>query len=343
MSASTDIKDRIPDEVMRDMVTKARDRHLLSDVISRHTDLKSRGKREMVGLCPFHLEKTPSFEVNDDKGTYHCWGCGSGGDAIKFLMDKEGMNFILAVETLSGEEFPVISDEERARRKAENAEKLAQRMALARGIWSQGVDPAGTPAEVYARARGILGDLPRSVRFAMLPRYRNAETGEVGRYYPALVCAIQDVDGPVVGVQCVFLENGGRRKYSRPTSDGKPPKAKYSYGLIQGNAFRTGPTAESIICCEGPEDGLTLAQLLPGKTVWVTCGTEGLSRLKFPNIVKTVILAGDNGEAGRAAVARAHTVYSEQGLAVQEVFPDPQFKDWNDQLRGVRLDGRDDR
>lgn len=326
----------IPPEVMADMISKARERHLLSDIIGRHTKLQKRGAREMVGLCPFHSERTPSFEVNDDKGAYHCWGCGEVGDAITFLCKKERMNFRQAVETLSGEEFPVISEEERAKRKAENEAKVQERLRIAKEIWFGAGPTFGTPAAIYAKARGFTLELPRSIRFSMIPRYRNYETGECGRDYPAMVCAIQDADGKLSGVQCIFLENGGRQKYSRPTSDGKPAKAKYSYGSIIGSAFRLGPVAETIVLCEGPEDGLTLAQSLPDQSVWVTCGTEGLSRVKFPPEVRTVILAGDNNAAGRAAVAKAHTVYAEQGLAVQEVFPDASFKDWNDELRGIR-------
>lgn len=322
---------------MKEAIRKARERHLLSDIIGRHTELKKRGTREMVGICCFHNERSPSLEVNDDKGTYHCHGCGAGGDAITFLVKKEGMTFLQAVETLSGEEFPVISEEERARRAAENEAKQAERLRIAKEIWFNAGPTQGTPAEVYAKARCITIPLPRSVRFAMIPRYRNAETGEVGRDHPAMVCAIQNVEGKLAGVQCIFLEDGGRRKYSRPTPDGKAPKAKYSYGSIMGCAFRLGPVAPTIVCCEGPEDGLTLAQNLPDLSVWVTCGTEGLSKLKFPPEVRTVILAGDNNAAGRMAVSKAHAVYAEQGLAVQEVFPDASFKDWNDELRGVRM------
>ena len=54
-----------------------------------------------MGLCPFHTEKTPSFSVQPDKGYYHCFGCGAGGDVIKFLMEKEGLGFIEAVEKLA--------------------------------------------------------------------------------------------------------------------------------------------------------------------------------------------------------------------------------------------------
>lgn len=326
---------RVPDDQFRLLVDHARSAHLLSDVIGRHTKLRKRGAREMVGLCCFHNERTPSLEVNDDKGFYHCHGCGASGDAISFLIKREGMTFRHAVEVLSGEEFPTISDEERAKRKAEDEQKQAARLAIARSIWASGVPAAGTPAEVYARSRAIIAPLPPSVRFAMTPRWRNDETGEVGRDHPAMVCAIQGEDGKVVGVQCIFLQDGGARKYERRRPDGSKANAKLTFGLLVGGAFRLGPVTDTVIVCEGPEDGLSIAQVTPGRTVWVSCGTASLPKIKFPPEVRTVVLAGDNNAAGRAAVAQAHTVYADQGRAVEEVFPDAPFKDWNDQLRGV--------
>ncbi|WP_162928339.1 CHC2 zinc finger domain-containing protein [Sphingopyxis terrae] len=327
---------RLPSAEFEQLVKAAKDRHNLSDIIGRHTTLKARGRSEKVGLCPFHNERTPSFEVNDSNGQYYCHGCGKSGDAITFLMEGEGMTFRQAYEALAGDEFPVISEEERARRKAEDEEKMAERIAVAKEIWAASIPPKGTPAEVYLRSRGIVMDLPETVRFAMTPRWRNAETGEVGRDIPAVVFAMQDNSDDIVGVQCVFLEDGGRRKYERTRADGTKAKAKLTFGKLVGSAIRLGPVAEQIVYCEGPEDGLTLAQLLPHMSVWVSCGTAVMPRMIFPRAVQSLILAGDNNIAGRKAVVAARIVHSSQGLKVEEVFPDPPFKDWNDQLMGVR-------
>lgn len=325
----------LPSAEFGQIVREARQRHNLSDIVGRHTDLKKRGANEMVGLCCFHSERTPSLEVNDGKGTYHCHGCGEGGDAITFLVKQEGMGFREAVEWLLGDELPVISEEERARRKAEDARVTAERIALGRSIWRKRIPAAGTPAEVYARSRGLTIDLPPTVGFVMTPRWRNPETGEVGREHPAMVCALQDVTGAVVGVQCVFLQDGGRRKYEPVRPDGSKAKAKLTFGVIVGSAFRLGPVSPHLVVCEGPEDGLTLAQQLPGKSVWVTCGTALMSRLEYPPEVRSVCFAGDNGLAGHAAVQQAWAVALERGLRPSEAYPDPRFKDWNDQLRGI--------
>jgi DNA primase catalytic core len=72
------------------------------DVVGRYVDLKRQGK-EMVGLCPFHGEKTPSFKVNGSKGFFHCFGCGMHGDAIEFLMEHVGVRFTEAVSMLARE------------------------------------------------------------------------------------------------------------------------------------------------------------------------------------------------------------------------------------------------
>lgn len=328
---------RLGDAEFRDLCDRARERHSISEIIGRHTTLKKRGSRELVGLCPFHSEKTPSFEVNDTKGTYHCHGCGKGGDAIQFLVAREGMTFMQAVEVLMGDEFPVISEDERARRKEADERDRADRIHLARWIWGNTVKPEGTPAEVYARSRGIIMPLPPTVRFVVTSRWFNFETGECGREHPAMACALQDVTGAVVGVQCVFLRDGGAKKYERINPDGSKAKAKLSFGILVGSALRLGPVAPHLINCEGPEDGLTLAQKLTDKSVWVSCGTALLSRIEYPPAVRSVCFAGDNNPAGRAAVADAREAALARGLVPTEAYPDPRYKDWNDELRGVTL------
>jgi len=322
-------------EAFNRTINEARERHNLSDVIGRHTNLRKRGARELVGLCPFHSEKSPSFEVNDAKGVYYCHGCGVSGDAFRFLMAKDGLTFRQAFEALTGDAFPVVSDEERAKRKAEDEAATAARIALARDIWARSNPPAGTPAEVYARSRGIVIPLPETVRFVMTPRWRDDETGEVGRDYPAMACALQDAHGAIVGVQCIFLQDGGRRKYERVRTDGTKAKAKLTFGVIVGSAFRIGPPSDHVVICEGPEDGLTLRQQLPGKTIWVACGTALMSRVSLPSAIRYITLAGDNGRAGRAAVEEATAAYVGQGIEVNAIYPDAPFKDWNDELRGI--------
>src|SRR5579871_2244393 len=96
-----------------------RNRVSLTGVIGRRTKLVRKG-REHSGLCPFHNEKTPSFTVNEDKGFYHCFGCGAHGDVIGFVMQSERLYFPEAIERLAGEagmEVPQSSPQEREQAK----------------------------------------------------------------------------------------------------------------------------------------------------------------------------------------------------------------------------------
>ena len=86
----------VPPEFIEDL----RQRVPLSDIIGRRVKLVRKGRR-FSGLCPFHSEKTPSFSVVDDDGFYHCFGCGAHGDAISFLREMDGLDFMEAVERLA--------------------------------------------------------------------------------------------------------------------------------------------------------------------------------------------------------------------------------------------------
>ena len=78
----------IPEEKIDEIRQSAR----ISEFISPHVELKRKG-RSLMGLCPFHSEKTPSFSVNDEGGFFHCFGCGAGGNVFKFLMELESLSF----------------------------------------------------------------------------------------------------------------------------------------------------------------------------------------------------------------------------------------------------------
>ena len=73
----------------------------LSDIISKKISLKKKGENRFLALCPFHNEKTPSFNVQDDKGFYHCFGCGKHGDIFNFVMEFDNLEFKEAMKFLS--------------------------------------------------------------------------------------------------------------------------------------------------------------------------------------------------------------------------------------------------
>lgn len=157
-----------------DFLDELRSRLTLSELVGRRVALKRKGRSEHSGLCPFHNEKTPSFTVNDQKGFFHCFGCGAHGDAVGFVMRSEGLPFPEAVERLAGEAgmaLPVSSPQERER--AQQAATLhdATEKAAAwfeRNLWSSD----GAAALAYLRKRGLSDDTIRNFRLGFAPDKR---------------------------------------------------------------------------------------------------------------------------------------------------------------------------
>src|SRR4051794_31088698 len=133
-----------------------RARTVLSAVISPSVKLIRAG-REWKACCPFHNEKTPSFTVNDDKGFYHCFGCGAHGDAIRFLTDQRGMPFMDAVKELASKAgMDVPAPDPQAKERADRAASLTDVMGeVARWYAEQLQGIAGGDAREYLKRRGI--------------------------------------------------------------------------------------------------------------------------------------------------------------------------------------------
>ena len=133
-----------------------RARTLLSAVISPSVKLIRAG-REWKACCPFHSEKTPSFTINDEKGFYHCFGCGAHGDAIRFLTDARGLPFMDAVKELAAKAgIDVPAPDPRARERAERTSTLTDVMASCQKWFAEqlaGTD--GAEARDYLKKRGI--------------------------------------------------------------------------------------------------------------------------------------------------------------------------------------------
>src|SRR5438094_1846788 len=91
----------MPGRIRQEDIEAVRERTDLAKVVSGYLSLKKQGHDSLVGICPFHPEKTPSFSVSPSKGVYYCFGCGEGGDAIGFLRKVENLTFTEAVERLA--------------------------------------------------------------------------------------------------------------------------------------------------------------------------------------------------------------------------------------------------
>jgi len=130
------------------------------EIVARHVELKRSGTN-LMGLCPFHHEKSPSFSVSADKQLYYCFGCGKGGGAFQFLMDHDGYSFPEAVEYLaekSGLELPQENDADRLKSQKEASQRKKALNLLAQtadAFATQLHSESGAKAKAYIQQRGL--------------------------------------------------------------------------------------------------------------------------------------------------------------------------------------------
>ena len=153
-----------------------RNRTSLVDLVGRKVNLHQRG-REHTGLCPFHKEKTPSFTINEEKGFFHCFGCGQHGDAISFVIETENLTFPEAVERLAnhaGMEVPRSTPEEEQREKRRGS--LLDAVAAATKWYQQRLHgPEGKIALSYFKNRGLDSETIMDFRLGYAPPLRRNE------------------------------------------------------------------------------------------------------------------------------------------------------------------------
>src|SRR5271170_3691983 len=164
---------------------KLRSRVSLAGLVGRRVKLVRRG-REYAGLCPFHHEKTPSFYVVEDKGFFHCFGCGAHGDAIGFVMRADNLDFIEAIERLAGEAgIAVPQQTPQERERAQRQKTLIEVLAAAAGFYeAQLWAPAGARAREYLTARGLDEETIRRFRLGWAGDDRQALRRALGTEFP---------------------------------------------------------------------------------------------------------------------------------------------------------------
>lgn len=289
----------------------------LPAIAGRLVKLKAAGA-EFKACCPFHADRTPSFTIYSGGQRFQCFGCGAAGDVLDFVQRAYAVSLPEAARMLGAGDVPKVdlmqaraADRERASRSPE---------ALA--IWGRAQPAEGTLAEAYLRFRGIAPPYPAALRFLRLP------CGNLGAT-PCLICAVQDVNGAVTGIQRIFLAPDGQGKADMP-------KPKLSLGNVKGGAIRLGDLdgSGSLTVCEGPEDGLSLLAMLGGP-VWVSGGTTFLPAMQFPPEVRSILIGADNDGAGREAANKAAQAFTERGLPVRIIRPLAGFKDFNAELKGA--------
>src|SRR6476646_10109917 len=307
-----------------------RARTVLSAVISPSVKLLRAG-REWKACCPFHNEKTPSFTVNDDKGFYHCFGCGAHGDAIRFLTDHRGMPFMDAVKELAAKAgMDVPAPDPAAKERADRAASLTDVMAeVARWYSEQLNGLSGSQAREDLKGRGIDGETIQRFGLGFAPDSRNAlkrgldrlgeeplvETGmlikpEEGgdsydRFRGRLMIPIRDPRSRIIAFGGRIL-GPGEPKYLNSPDTHLVDKGRTLY-----NIDRAGPasrTARRLIVVEGYMDVIALDRagiseaVAPNGTALTEGQLERLWRLD-----PSPILCFDGDSAGRKAAIRAAT------------------------------------
>jgi len=306
-----------------------RARTTLSAVIAPSVKLIRAG-REWKACCPFHNEKTPSFTVNDDKGFYHCFGCGAHGDAIRFLTDHRGMPFMDAVKELADKAgMDVPAPDPRAQEKAERQASLTDVMTQVARWYSEQLNGlAGADARDYLARRGIDAATQQRFGLGLAPDSRNAlkraldslgedrlvETGmliqpEEGakdsydRFRGRLMFPIRDARGRVIAFGGRILGDG------EPKYLNSPDTILFDKGRTLYNLDRAGPasrTAKRLIVVEGYMDVIALDRagiseaVAPNGTALTEGQIERLWRLD-----PSPILCFDGDNAGRKAAVRA--------------------------------------
>jgi DNA primase len=157
----------VPPEFIEDL----RHRVPLSDVIGKRVKLVRKGRRHS-GLCPFHSEKTPSFSVVDDEAFYHCFGCGAHGDAISFLRETDGLDFMEAVERLADMAgIPVPRGTPQDPKKLEQRKTALDILEVTTRVFQEALQRNdGSEAARYLQSRGLPAETITTFRLGYAPR-----------------------------------------------------------------------------------------------------------------------------------------------------------------------------
>jgi DNA primase len=302
-------------------------------LISRYVSLSKSGAN-YKGRCPFHKDDTPSFVVNAEKGLWHCFGCGEGGDVIAFLMKIERLSFVDAVKRLAAEvgmSFEAEEDEQR--------ETLRRITAEAAGYFSANLtgSPAGKKARAYLLERGYdeaawerygLGyALPgwENLKRRFGPRYGEGTLVDLGlvvkgegksydRFRDRAIFPIQDLSGRPVAFGGRAFE--GEPKYLNSPKTPLFDKGNLLYGLSWARE-RLAATRTAVLV-EGYTDVLTLHRV--GLTNAVgsmgTSLTQGQADL-LKRFVDDVVICYDQDAAGGAAAIRGMQILRNSGLGVR--------------------------
>ena len=320
----------------------------LADLISSYgIQVKTAGASKKA-CCPFHHEKTPSFNINESKGYYHCFGCGESGDAIKFVQKMDGLTFVEAVKKLA--EQCGVKIEEKEDPAAGKRKRLLALMAELAQFYHRCLlkTKEAEDARAYLASRDLGGDVQESFLIGYAPngvatilkwaeKYkftvdeladagvikppRDAHDGGYHRFGGRLMFSIRDKQGRVVafsGRQLVASKNSGKYVNSPETLIFKKSNVLFGFDKAAGNIAKS-PHHEAIVC-EGQIDTIRLH--VSGFPVAVASqGTafteEHVKMLK--KVADQVVLVFDDDAAGHKATIRTAGLFLAAEMPVRVV------------------------
>ncbi|MCI0738613.1 MAG: DNA primase [Gemmataceae bacterium] len=327
------------------------------DVIGGYLPLKRNGAN-FVTLCPFHKEKSPSFNVNPHRQIFHCFGCHKGGDVFRFVMEYENITFPEAIKRLAERaHIPLVFDKSPGQEQArflkdtllEMHEQIAQR-------WQTALqnDAAGQVARDYLKKRGVSDDAVRIFRLGYAPDtwddtvnwskskgydiatvekaglvIHNPEKGSYyDRFRERLMFPICDEQGRIIGFSGRVLS--GDEKTAKYVNSPETPiftKGKVFFGLDKSK--RAILDSGFAIICEGQLD-LIACYMAGVRNVVAPQGTAftGDHARILKRYVDEVVLCFDSDTAGQAAAARVQESLLASGLSIRVVtIPSPHDPD----------------
>ena len=326
---------RIPPEIIEEI----KFRNDIETVVSSYVNLKPAGSN-LIGLCPFHSEKTPSFTVFKNTQTCYCFGCGSGGDVITFIMKMENLDYVGALEFLAkrvGITIPrTIEDENRQIR---SSRILEMNKLAAKFFHNTLIGPEGKEALAYLQKRKFSPSLIKRFGMGFAPNSFNALTNHLRangftekEMVSAFLCGISKKTGkpfdlfrnrviiPIIDTKGDVIAFGGRvldDSLPKYLNSSDTPIFKKSKNLFALNYARKD-CAERIILCEGYMDVIALhgAGFSNAVATLGTAITPEQARI-MERYTKSVVIAYDSDEAGQRAADKAFKLLGEVGLDVK--------------------------
>jgi DNA primase len=329
----------------KDSIERVRDAVDMAGLVGAKTDLRRVGSR-WTGLCPFHDERTPSFSVDPDRGLYHCFGCGVGGDAIRFVQETEALDFPEAVEALA-ERYGVRLEREeddpaaeRRRRRKERLHALLERAArfYAAYLWDS---REAKRAREYLEGRGLSEAIAREFRVGYAPSAWDrmtvgaqqsgfsaeelmaaglAQRGRGGALYDRfrgrIMFPLADARGRVLGFGARAMAEGRGPKYLNTSENELYHKGRQLFGidLARKEAAKSG----RIVVVEGYTDVLALHQAGIRESVAIM-GTA-LTQEQLAELARSaplVVLGLDADRSGQEAMLRAARAAEDRGVELR--------------------------